>query len=171
MGAIRRGSAGLDPAVVAPFVPQLARLAQSVPTGPDWVFEPKLDGFRLIVWRCGDHLRLASRNGRDLTNCFPEVAVAARDGLPPRCVVDGEIIAVTDGRLDFEALLGRLGGGQSPVGSRTGFIAFDLLVEGQEDLRPLSFARRRARLQELAGRKSGHHPADRRPRAGRRLAS
>ena len=139
-----------------PVEPMLAQLAHEVPEG-DFLYEPKWDGFRSIVFRDGDEIHLASRNGRPLDRYFPELSTALLERLPPRIVVDGEVVIAGPGGLDFEALLMRI----HPAASRveklaretpSSFIAFDLLALGDRDLRPLPFAERRAALLEaLAG--------------------
>src|SRR3989454_10004830 len=134
-----------------PVKPMLARLAPHIPPGA--LYEPKFDGFRAVIFRDGDEVELGSRNERPLTRYFPDVVEAARRELPERCVVDGEIILVLDGRLDFEALQQRIHPAASRVNLLAGetpasFIAFDLLALGDVDLRQRSFAERRALLEE-----------------------
>jgi len=123
-----------------------------VPEG-DYLYEPKWDGFRCLVFRDGDEVELASRNERPLTRYFPEVADAARANLPRRCVVDGEIVLARDNRLDFEALQLRL----HPAASRVrllaeqtpaSFVAFDLLALDDEALLATPFAQRRTLLEQ-----------------------
>ncbi len=140
-----------------PVKPMLARTVSTVPT-PESVaegllYEPKWDGFRCIVFRDGDEVELGSRKERSITRYFPELVEAARAILPPRCVVDGEIVIMTEGQLDFEALLDRI----HPAASRVRllaettpavFIAFDLLALHDESLMDVSFRERRARLSE-----------------------
>ena len=79
-----------------PFRPMLAKLARTIPEGDGWLFEPKWDGFRCIVFRDGDDIELASRNERPFTRYFPELLAPLKASLPERCVVDGEIV-VADG--------------------------------------------------------------------------
>lgn len=115
--------------------------------------EPKWDGFRTIVFRDGDEIELGSRNEKPMTRYFPELVEALRANLPERCVVDGEIILVRDGRLDFDALQQRI----HPAASRVkllaeqtpvSFVAFDLLALGGDDLMERPFGERRAALVE-----------------------
>ncbi|MFN2624603.1 MAG: ATP-dependent DNA ligase [Mycobacteriales bacterium] len=141
--------------VLPPVRPMLAKSLPALPR-PDAVpgglaYEPKWDGFRCVVFRDGDEVELGSRNERPLTRYFPEVVDAVRAQLPPRTVVDGEIIIATESGLDFEALLQRI----HPAASRVNrlaaetpgsFVAFDLLALGDEDLRPRPFRERRAAL-------------------------
>src|SRR5438045_6374795 len=133
-----------------PVAPMLAKPVGAMPDG-DYVFEPKWDGFRSIVYRDGDEVEIGSRNGRPMTRYFPEVVAAVRRELPARCVVDGEIVLATGAGLDFEALQLRLHPAASRVAllaERTpaSFIAFDVLALGDEDLTGQPFARRRALL-------------------------
>jgi ATP-dependent DNA ligase len=146
-----------------PVEPMLAKLATELPEGEGWLFEPKWDGFRAIVFRDGDRLYIQSRDLRPLDRYFPELHEAFREHLPERCVMDGEIVIVGARGLDFEALQQRL----HPAASRVrklaaetpaAFVAFDLLAEGDDDLRPRPQAERRARLERaLAGAAGGVH--------------
>ncbi len=119
--------------------------------------EPKWDGFRCIVFRDGDEVELGSRNERPLTRYFPEVVDAVRESLPPRCVVDGEIVIATPTGLDFEALQQRIHPADSrvrklAVETPASFVAFDVLALGDEDLRSRPTGERRTRLEAaLAG--------------------
>jgi ATP-dependent DNA ligase len=136
-------------------------LAKAVPNLPEGEvsYEPKWDGFRSIIFRDGDEVEIGSRNEKPLTRYFPELVEAARQHLPERCVVDGEVILVgTSGdRLDFEALQQRI----HPAASRVRmlstttparFVAFDLLALGDEDFTGRPYAERRAALEAaLAG--------------------
>ncbi|WP_349270532.1 ATP-dependent DNA ligase [Mycolicibacterium parafortuitum] len=141
--------------VMPPVSPMLSKSVGEIPTGAS--YEPKWDGFRSIVFRDGDEVELGSRNERPMTRYFPELVAAARAELPPRCVIDGEIVIATDGRLDFEALQLRLHPAASRVAmlaDRTpaSFIAFDLLALGDSDFTARPFAQRRAALVDaLAG--------------------
>jgi len=139
-------------------------LAKSVPEIPPGMhYEAKWDGFRSIVFRDADEVELGSRNERPMTRYFPEVVAAARENLPDRCVVDGEIVIVRDDRLDFEALLNRIHPADSRVRllaaeTPASFIAFDLLALGDRDLMSEPFQRRRELLEEaLAGARAPVH--------------
>ena len=136
-----------------PVAPMLAKAVSDIP--PDRVYEPKWDGFRSIVFRDGDDVEIGSRNTKPMTRYFPEVVEAVRGELPPRCVVDGEIVVPSsDGAgLDFEALLQRV----HPAASRVQLLAvetpavlvvFDLLALGDDDLTGHPFAERRALLEQ-----------------------
>ncbi len=148
--------------VMPPVAPMLAKSVKGVPEG-DYTYEPKWDGFRCIVFRDGDEVELGSRNERPLTRYFPELVAAARDQLPDRCVVDGEIVIATGDRLDFEALLQRIHPAQSRVDlladqTPASFVAFDLLALGDRSLMQDPFAVRRDALQDaLAGAGAQYH--------------
>ena len=147
----------MDLPVMPPVSPMLAKPAKALPEG--WLYDPKWDGFRSIVFRDGDEVELGSRNERPLTRYFPELVEALKEALPPRCVVDGEIIvAVEDGsRLDFEALQQRIHPAESRITllseqTPAAFVVFDLLALGDDDLTGMPFSARRAQLEEaLAG--------------------
>src|SRR3954471_11664989 len=140
-----------------PVSPMLAKLARSLPDGDDWLFEPKWDGFRCIVFRDGDSIELGSRNERPLTRYFPEVCSVLLEQLPDRCVVDGEIVIAGAGGLDFDALQLRLHPAESRVRRLAGeipasFVAFDLLALVDDALRKRPFSERGAQLEAaLAG--------------------
>jgi ATP-dependent DNA ligase len=131
-------------------------LAKSVPAIPDDMFyEPKWDGFRSIIFRDGDEVEIGSRNERPMTRYFPEVVEAVKANLPPRCVIDGEIVVASTEKqgLDFDALQQRI----HPAASRVtllseqtpaSFIAFDLLALGDESYLERPFAQRRAALEK-----------------------
>jgi ATP-dependent DNA ligase len=134
----------------------LAKAVDGLPEG-DLLFEPKWDGFRCIAFRDGDEIELGSRNERPLTRYFPEILGPLRDSLPPRCVVDGELVVARHGRLDFDALQQRIHPAASRInllGQQTpaSFVVFDLLALDDLDLTPLAFGERRATLERLADR-------------------
>src|SRR5213076_841493 len=113
--------------------PMLARLAKALPAGDGWLFEPKWDGFRAIVFRDRDRFYLQSRDLRPLDRYFPELEAELRPSLPARCVVDGEIVIASGGGLDFDALQLRLHPAASRVAklakeTPASFVAFDLLA-------------------------------------------
>src|SRR5579862_2359191 len=107
---------GLHLPVMPPVSPMLAKAVPEIPRGA-YSFEPKWDGFRSIIFRDGDEVEIGSRNERSMTRYFPEVVAEVKAQLPPRCVVDGEIVVpASDGRrLDFEALLQRIHPAESRV--------------------------------------------------------
>ena len=141
----------------------LAKLSSEVPEGDGWLFEPKWDGFRGLVFKSGDEVYIQSRDEKPLGRYFPELEVSLREHLPERCVLDGEVVIATGGRLDFEALLLRIHPAASRVKmlaeqSPSSYVAWDLLALGDEDLRQRPQAERRARLEEaLAGVKPPVH--------------
>jgi ATP-dependent DNA ligase len=140
-----------------PLAPMLSGAADALPEGDGWQFEPKWDGFRTLVFRDGDEILLQSRDEKPMNRYFPELIAPLVATLPRRCVVDGEIVIVGGGGLDFEALLLRI----HPAASRVkllaaqmpaSFVAWDLLALGDKDLRDVPLAMRRERLEEaLAG--------------------
>jgi ATP-dependent DNA ligase len=138
--------------VVPPVSPMLAKLKDAMPRGDGWLYEPKWDGFRAIVFRDGDEIALTSRDTRPIDRYFPELLDPLRAALPDRCVVDGEVVIAGDGGLDFDALLLRI----HPAASRikmlsettpSSFVAFDLLALGDEPLTDRPLVERRARLE------------------------
>jgi ATP-dependent DNA ligase len=143
-----------------PIEPMLAKLAARLPAGDGWLFEPKWDGFRAIVFRDHDRIYIQSRDLRPLDRYFPELHDILRASLPARCVIDGEIVIAGERGLDFNALQLRLHPAASRVkklASETpaSFVAFDVLAEGSRDLRPRPQADRRAALEEALRRSSG----------------
>jgi len=134
-----------------PVAPMLAKSVRDIPDVGH--VEPKWDGFRTIVFKDGDEIELGSRNERPMTRYFPELIEALRRNLPDRCVVDGEVVLMRGGRLDFDALQQRI----HPAASRVrmlaaqtpaSFVAFDLLALGDEDLTGRPFAERRRLLED-----------------------
>ncbi|HEX9529760.1 MAG TPA: ATP-dependent DNA ligase [Acidimicrobiales bacterium] len=141
--------------VMPPVSPMLAKLARQLPEG-EFVYEPKWDGFRCIVFRDGAEVELGSRNERPLTRYFPELADPIRASLPDKAVLDGEIVIAGPAGLDFDALQLRLHPADSRVRMLAAqiparFVAFDVLGLGAADLRAVPFAERRARLEEALG--------------------
>ncbi|HUG54107.1 MAG TPA: ATP-dependent DNA ligase [Vicinamibacteria bacterium] len=143
-----------------PVEPMLAKLTAELPEGEGWLFEPKWDGFRSIVFRDGDRVYIQSRDLRPLDRYFPELPPALAESLPSRAVVDGEIVIVGPRGLDFDALQLRLHPAASRVAklaaqTPAAFVAFDLLAEGGRDLRDRPQAERRRALEEALSRASG----------------
>ncbi len=137
-----------------PVSPMLAKLSREMPAGDGWSYEPKWDGFRCIVFRDGDEVELGSRNERPLTRYFPDLVEPLKQALPDRAVVDGEIVIATEHGLDFDLLSLRLHPAASRVAmlaeqTPASFVAFDLLAEGDDDLRGVPFGTRRKRLEKL----------------------
>jgi ATP-dependent DNA ligase len=142
----------LDP-VTPPIEPMLAKLADELPAG-DYLYEPKWDGFRAIVFRGHDDVYVQSRDSRPLDRYFPELHDALLERLPRNCVLDGEIVIATANGLDFDALQLRL----HPAASRvkklandtpSSFIAFDLLATARRNLMGASQSARRSALEKL----------------------
>jgi ATP-dependent DNA ligase len=132
----------------------LAKRVDALPREPGWIFEPKWDGFRALIFRDGDDLFIQSRDEKPLDRYFPELAAPLKSQLPQRCVLDGEIVIARGQSLDFEALQLRL----HPAASRAkklsqeipaSVVFFDLLAEGDRDLRATPFRERRALLTSL----------------------
>jgi ATP-dependent DNA ligase len=143
--------------ITPPLEPMLAKPSNGLPDGDGWLFEPKWDGFRAIVFRDGDEVYTQSRDLKPLDRYFPELADPLRAALPERCVLDGEVvIAGPDGALDFDALLLRIHPAESRVrmlaaASPASFVAWDLLALGDDDLRAVPQAERRERLEAVLG--------------------
>jgi ATP-dependent DNA ligase len=140
-----------------PIEPMLAKPADGLPEGDGWLYEPKWDGFRAIVFRDGDETFIQSRDLKPLDRYFPELAAPLKASLPPRSIVDGEVVIAGDGGLQFEALLLRIHPAESRVRmlaehSPASFVAWDLLALGDRDLRSSPQSARRALLeQQLKG--------------------
>ena len=131
----------------------LAKRVDDLPAEGKWIFEPKWDGFRALVFRDGDELEIQSRDEKPLNRYFPEIVEALKSQLPPRAVLDGEIVIARGSVLDFEALQLRL----HPAASRVKMLAtqtpasivfFDLLSSGERDLRNEPFTLRRKMLED-----------------------
>ncbi len=138
--------------VEPPIEPMLARPVAELPTTGEWLYEPKWDGFRALVFRDGDELYLQSRDQKPLDRYFPELADPLRRALPERCVLDGEIVITANGVLDFEALLLRIHPAASRVAllaerSPASYVAWDLLAIDDLSLMDTPQAERRARLE------------------------
>jgi ATP-dependent DNA ligase len=132
----------------------LAKRVAELPPGDSWIFEPKWDGFRTLIFRDGDEIFIQSRDEKPLDRYFPELVETLKAQLPRRCVLDGEIVIARAGALDFELLQLRL----HPAASRVKLLStetpasvvfFDLLCEGNRDLRETPFGKRRASLEAL----------------------
>lgn len=144
----------VDLPVNPPVLPMLAKRVEEIPTSAGWIFEPKWDGFRALVFRDGEEILIQSREGKSLNRYFPELLDPLRTQLPTRCVLDGEVVIVASHGLDFDALQLRI----HPAASRVKLLSqqipasivfFDLLSEADRDLRSEPFQHRRERLQSL----------------------
>jgi ATP-dependent DNA ligase len=138
----------------SPIKPQLARPAKELPDSDGWRFEPKWDGFRMIVFRDGDEVQLQSRNGRPMNRYFPEVVEHVLKLPGERLVLDGEVVIEVDGVQEFDLLSQRI----HPAASRVEMlsketpaelVAFDLLADGDEVLMELPYTERRKRLEKV----------------------
>jgi len=137
-----------------PIEPMLAKPADAIPQGEGWLFEPKWDGFRAIVFRDGDEVLTQSRDLKPLDRYFPELAAPLRERLPRRCVVDGEVVIAGEHGLEFEALLVRIHPAASRVAmlaeaSPASFVAWDLLALDDTDLTARPQSERRDRLVDV----------------------
>jgi ATP-dependent DNA ligase len=140
--------------VSPPVLPMLAKRVAEIPAAGQWIYEPKWDGFRVLIFRDGEEVLIQSRDEKPLNRYFPEMLEPLRKQLPAKFVLDGELIIAHKGRLDFDALQLRM----HPVASRVKLLAqqtpascvfFDLLCEGERDLRSQPFRKRRAALESL----------------------
>jgi ATP-dependent DNA ligase len=139
-----------------PVKPQLARSSRELPEGEGWRYEPKLDGFRTIVFRDGDDVQLQSRNGRPMNRYFPDVVEQVLALESKRLVLDGEMVVTVDGVQEFDLLSQRI----HPAASRVerlaketpaALVAFDLLAEADKSLLALPYEERRERLAAAVG--------------------
>jgi ATP-dependent DNA ligase len=141
-------------AIAPPVEPMLAKLADALPVGGPFLFEPKWDGFRAIVFRSGSDVFIQSRDLRPLDRYFPELHASLLDALPPGCVIDGEIVIATRRGLDFNALQLRLHPAASRIAklakeSPAEFVAFDVLAVGGRDVCATPQIERRGLLESL----------------------
>jgi len=139
-----------------PIEPMLAKLADELPTGEGFLYEPKWDGFRAIVFRGATDVFIQSRDLRPLDRYFPELHNVFLEQLPAGCILDGEIVIATKTGLDFDALQMRLHPAASRVeklakSTPAEFVAFDLLAVEDRDLRQRPQAERRRLLEQLLG--------------------
>jgi ATP-dependent DNA ligase len=144
----------MDLPVKPPILPMLAKRVDELPLEGEWIFEPKWDGFRALVFRDGDEVLIQSRDAKPLNRYFPELLEPLRSALPDKCVVDGEIVIVKNDELDFDALQLRLHPAVSrvellSVQTPASFVFFDLLCVGNRDLCGEPFSTRRKELEEL----------------------
>ena len=157
------GLPGLPPGLAGPVAVELAKPVRTIPPvnalPGGCVYEPKWDGYRLVVVRTASSTRLWSKQGRDLTDRFPDIAAAALAQVPAGTVVDGEVVIWNGSRLDFGLLQQRMGTAASRIPAQAAahpasYVAFDLLAAGGADLRDRRLARRRADLESLAARRA-----------------
>ncbi|MDB4988221.1 MAG: ATP-dependent ligase [Myxococcaceae bacterium] len=142
-----------DFAIDPPIEPMLAKAAEALPSGEGFLYEPKWDGFRAIVFRRGPELYIQSRDSKPLDRYFPELHEALLDKLPNDCVLDGEVVIATARGLDFDALQLRVHPAASRVAklaaeTPSSFVVFDALSLGGRDLTVLPLSERRALLEQ-----------------------
>jgi ATP-dependent DNA ligase len=146
----------MDLPVNPPVLPMLAKRVAELPTAGGYIFEPKWDGFRVLVFRDGGEIHIQSRDEKPLNRYFPELVEVLAAALPPRVVLDGELVVARGGALDFEALQQRV----HPAASRVkklslelpaSIVFFDLLSDGARSLLDTPFERRREELERLLG--------------------
>jgi ATP-dependent DNA ligase len=144
----------MDLPVMPPIRPMLAKRVPELPSAGSFIFEPKWDGFRTLVFRDADEVLIQSRDEKSLNRYFPELMAPLTHALPDRCVLDGEIVIVQNEGLDFDALQLRI----HPAASRVmllsqqipaSIVFFDILCEGRRDLRQTPFQVRRRMLEDL----------------------
>jgi ATP-dependent DNA ligase len=155
------GLPGLPPELAGPVAVQLSKPVREIPAAHalpgGCLYEPKWDGYRLVVVRGGASTRIWSKQGRDLTDRFPDVVVAAVAQVPAGTVLDGEVVIWNGSRLDFGLLQQRMSTPAGRIGALiatapASYVAFDLLASGGRDLRGQRLSRRRAELEALAER-------------------
>ena len=137
-----------------PVLPILAKRIDELPAGQTWIFEPKWDGFRALIFRDQHEILIQSRDTKSLNRYFPELIEPLSAQLPARCVLDGEIVVAKNDGLDFEELQLRIHPAASRVKmlskeSPASIVFFDLLCEGNRDWRNEPFERRREHLELL----------------------
>ncbi len=135
----------------------LAKLSPEIPAGDGWLYEPKWDGFRAVVFWDQSDLYVQSRDLKPLGRYFPELEAGLRRALPRALVLDGEIVIMGERGLEFDSLLMRIHPAESRVRklaaeTPSSFVAFDLLADGEEDFRRRPFVERRERLEAALGR-------------------
>jgi ATP-dependent DNA ligase len=159
------------------YAPMEALLVAELPTGSEWQYEPKWDGFRCLAFRDGDSIELMSKAGKPLTRYFPEVVAGLSKIRAKRFVLDGELVVPVDGRLDFDALLQRIHPAKSRVEklareTPASFVAFDLLVDARaKSLVELPLAERREALERFVEAEVGDDAGVRLSPATTRVAS
>jgi ATP-dependent DNA ligase len=137
-----------------PLLPMLAKRVSDLPATGDWIFEPKWDGFRALIFRDGKEVMIQSRDEKSLNRYFPELEEPLLKQLPGKCVLDGEIVVAQNGALEFDSLQLRI----HPAASRikllseqipASIVFFDLLAEGKNDMRSRPFEERRRKLESV----------------------
>jgi ATP-dependent DNA ligase len=150
----RKTEQGATGAVVPPIEPMLAKLAEEIPAGDGFLYEPKWDGFRAIVFRGDSDVFIQSRDLRPLDRYFPDLHEVFLHTLPAGCVIDGEIVIAGSKGLDFNALQLRLHPAATRVAmlakeTPAAFVGFDVLAVNGRDLRDAPQSERRTHLETL----------------------
>ena len=132
-----------------PLEPMLAKLTPEIPAGDGWLYEPKWDGFRALIFFDGAEAYIQSRDLKPLARYFPELQASLQSVLPGPLILDGEVVIITDHGLDFDALQMRIHPAESRVKklaaeTPASFVAFDMLADASDDLRQRPFSERRA---------------------------
>jgi ATP-dependent DNA ligase len=143
-----------------PIAPMLAKLQRELPRGDGWLYEPKWDGFRAIVFLSPGEVYIQSRDKRPFNRYFPELPGALAETLPETCVVDGEIVVAGPQGLDFDLLQMRIHPAESRVRmlaaqTPASFVAFDLLALGDRSLMNALFTKRREELRRILEGRDG----------------
>ena len=153
--------------ITPPYPPMEARSAAALPSGGGWIYEPKWDGFRCLAFRSGQTVALQSKSGQALARYFPEIVDALREVETSRFALDGEIVIMRDGLLEFDDLLQRIHPAESRIRKLAAetpatLLVFDLLVNGRgRDLTSLPLTDRRARLEQwFTGLRKAHPRID-----------
>ena len=138
-----------------PIPPMEARSVEEIPTGEEWQYEPKWDGFRCLAFRDGDKIFLQSKNGQPLARYFPDVVANVAKLPQQQFVLDGELVIPIDGALSFDELQLRLHPAASRVQKLAAahpavYILFDLLAEARESYLKLNLRKRRRLLEKFA---------------------
>jgi len=139
-----------------PYAPMEAKRVDKVPTGEQWLFEPKWDGFRAIVFRDGDEISIQSKSGQPLARYFPEIVEAIRSLRAKEFILDGEIVVPVEGRLSFDDLLMRIHPAESRVRklaqqSPAHYYVFDILFLKSNELTKRAIEERREELEKFFG--------------------
>jgi ATP-dependent DNA ligase len=148
----------LDLPIVPPFPPMEAKSVEQIPSGAEWLYEPKWDGFRCLAFRDGDTVALQSKSGQPLGRYFPELVEGLQQAAAKRFVIDGEIVIVSGGKLSFDDLLMRIHPAEKRVRKLAAetparLLLFDLLVDARgRDLTGLPLRERRDRLEDFLAR-------------------
>src|SRR5688572_1581408 len=144
--------------ILPPYPPMEAKSVEQIPTGQEWVYEPKWDGFRCLAFRDGDEIELQSKSGQPLARYFPELVDALKALPANRFVIDGEIVIVIDRKLSFDDLLMRIHPAEKRIRKLAAetparLLVFDLLVDERgRDLTGLPLRERRERLEAFVAR-------------------